>query len=180
MGNSILEKLHNDHINFSKLLEFLERQYHLLEDCERSELSSVLDAIKYMKEYPDYIHHPLENTVFKYYLEHYEDADEKVSVLLHEHEKMPLLTNKLIDMLQAALTDVPQSREELCAYLDKYITIQKEHMNEEEAHVFPMMKTKLDEDDWKKIDNELTHIEDPLFGNKVNKAYQGLIQRIVD
>ncbi|MDH3608637.1 MAG: hemerythrin domain-containing protein [Gammaproteobacteria bacterium] len=176
---NILNKLHNDHINFSKLLAFLEKQYHLLEDCERLELSSVLDAIKYMKEYPDYVHHPLENAVFKYYLDHYEGAHEKITELLHEHEEMPLLTIKLIDMLQGALADVPQSRAELCTYLDEYISIQKEHMNEEEVHVYPILSSKLDENDWKKIDHELAHVEDPLFGEKVEKSYQGLIQQIV-
>lgn len=177
---NILNKLHNDHINFSKLLAFLEKQYHLLEDCERSELSSVLDAIKYMKEYPDYVHHPLENVVFKYYLDRYEGAHEKITELLHEHEEMPLLTNKLIDMLEGALADVPQSREELCTYLDEYISIQKEHMNEEEVQVYPVLSSKLDENDWKNIDTEFAHVEDPLFGEKVEKSYQGLIQQIVD
>ena len=65
---NILNKLHNDHINFSKLLAFLEKQHHLLEDCIRSDLSSTLDAIKYMKEYPDYVHHPLENIVLNIFL----------------------------------------------------------------------------------------------------------------
>jgi len=177
---NILNKLHNDHINFSKLLAFLDKQYHLLEDREHSELSSVLDAIKYMKEYPDYVHHPLENVVFKYYLDRYEGAHEKITELLHEHEEMPLLTNKLIDMLEGALADVPQSREELCTYLNEYISIQKEHMNEEEVQVYPVLSSKLDENDWKNIDTEFAHVEDPLFGEKVEKSYQGLIQQIVD
>ena len=177
---NILNKLHDDHINFIKLLTYLEKQYHLLEDCERSELGTVLDAIMYMKEYPDYIHHPLENIVFKYYLDHYEEAHEKITELLLEHEEMPLLTNKLIDMLQGALAGRPQLRDELCRYLEKYIAIQKEHMNEEEAHVYPILNSTLNENDWNNIDNKLAHVEDPLFGEKVKKSYQGLIQQIVD
>jgi len=177
---NILNKLHNDHMNFIKLLTYLEKQYHLLEDFERSELSSVLDAIKYMKEYPDCIHHPLENIVFKYYLDHYEEAHEKITELLHEHEEMPLLTNKLIDMLQGALADIPQRHDELCRCLEKYISLQKKHMNEEEAHVYPILDSTLNENDWNKIDNELAYVEDPLFGEKVKKSYQGLIQQIVD
>jgi|GEM_PF-265932 len=177
---NILNKLHTDHMNFMKLLTYLEKQYRLLENCERSELSSVLDAIKYMKEYPDYIHHPLENIVFKYYLDHYEEAHGKITELLHEHEEMPLLTNKLIGMLQGALTDMPQRRDELCRHLEKYISIQKNHMNEEEAHIYPILDSTFNENDWNNIDNKLAHVEDPLFGEKVKKSYQGLIQQIVD
>ncbi|MEJ2115012.1 MAG: hemerythrin domain-containing protein [Gammaproteobacteria bacterium] len=176
---NIINKLQNDHKNFVKVLRFLERQYQLLEDCDRSDLSSTLDAIKYMKEYPDYIHHPLENVVFKYYLEHYEGAHEKIIDLLREHEELPVLTNKLIEMLQGILSDVPQKREELCADLNNYISILKEHLNEEEAHIFPIINSKLGENDWKNIDTELAYVEDPMFGEKVEKAYRGLVQHIV-
>ena len=176
---NIFNKLHNDHKNFIKILTFLEKQYQLLEDCDRSDLSTTLDAIKYMKEYPDYIHHPLENVVFKYYLDHYESGHEKIIELIHEHEEMPVLTNKLIDMLQGALSDVPQSREDLCVNLNNYISIQKEHLNKEEAHIFPILSSTLGENDWKNIDTELVYVEDPMFGEKVEKLYQGLIQQIV-
>lgn len=177
----ILDKLHNDHKNFSQLLSFLEKQLNLLEEeeYEYSDFTSIFYAIKYMKEYPDYVHHPLENTVFKYFLEHHTEAHEKINELLHEHDEMPILTEKLLNMLESVLADVPQKREDLCACLKKYISIQKEHMNQEEAHVYPILKSKLSEDDWKKIDSELAHIEDPLFGIKVEKSYLGLFQRIV-
>ena len=176
---NILEKLHKDHLNFIKLLEYLEQQYHLLEDCMRSDLSSTLDAIKYMKEYPDYVHHPLENIVFKYFIENYSEAHDEIVELVHEHEEMPHLTNKLLEMLEGALADVPQSREELSVYLKEYISVQKEHMNQEEAHVYPILNEKLDEKDWKRINSELAHIEDPLFGKRVEKSYQELLQQIV-
>ena len=110
---------------------------------------------------------------------HHEEAREKIVELLHEHEGMPILTEKLLDMLQGALADIPQKREDLCAYLKKYFSIQKEHMNQEETYVYPALNSKLDENDWKIIDSELAHIEDPLFCGKVEKSYQRLFQQIV-
>ena len=175
----ILDKLHNDHKNFAQLLSFLEKQLYLLEECEHSDLTSILDAIKYMKEYPDNVHHPLENIVFKYFLEHHEEAHEKIVELLHEHDEMPLLTENLLGMLSDALADIPQERKELCDYLKKYISIQKEHMNQEEVYVYPILSSTLDENDWEKIDSELALIDDPLFGKNVEKAYQGLFQQII-
>ena len=175
----ILDKLHNDHKNFSKLLFFLEKQLQLLKNNRHSDFSLTLDAIKYMKEYPDYVHHPLEDIVFKYFIKHHEEAHDKITELLHEHDEMPKLTETLLEMLEGVLAEVPQNREELCAYLNKYITIQKEHMNQEEAHVYPILNSKLDEQDWVRIDSELANIEDPLFGKNVEKSYQGLLQQIV-
>ena len=74
---------------------------------------------------------------------------------------------------------MPQKREDLCAYLNNYISIQKEHLNEEEAHIFPILNSKLGDNDWKNIDTELAYVEDPLFGEKVEKSYRGLVQQIV-
>ena len=91
---SILDKLHKDHINFIKLLDFLKQQLTLLKECKDSDLELILDAIRYMKEYPDLIHHPLENVVFNYYLKHHKKANKEVKDLLHEHDEMPLLTEK--------------------------------------------------------------------------------------
>jgi hemerythrin-like domain-containing protein len=176
---SILDKLHKDHKNISKLLSFLEHQLYLLGKCENFDLSTTLDAIKYMKEYPDNVHHPLENIVFKYFLDHHEQAREEITELLHEHEGMPILTENLLRVLEGALADVPQKREELCSCLKKYISIQKEHMQQEEAYVYPILNSILDENDWEKIDSELAHIEDPLFGKSLEKTYQGLLLQII-
>lgn len=176
--NNILNKLHKDHVNFIKLLEYLDEQHRLLKECENTDLELVLDAIWYMKEYPDFVHHPLENVIFEYFIQQKEES-ESISSLLDEHEEMPKLTNKLLAMLQAALADVPQERDELCAYLGKYIAVQKDHMNQEEASVYPLLESSLDDKDWQQIDSKLARIEDPLFGPKAEKAYQSLLQYVV-
>ena len=177
--DAILEILHNDHISFDKLLNFLEGQLHLLEDCEVSDLSTTLDAVRYMKEYPDYVHHPLEDTIFKYFLEHYEPEYEQIRDLLREHDHLPVLTDRLFEALQNALTGVPQRREELCTMLGEYISKQRQHIDHEEAHVYPVINAKLNEKDWQQIGAMTSRLEDPLFGKKVHKSYQRLFQQII-
>ena len=176
--STILDKLHEDHKNFSKLLVFLEDQLNLLESCESSDIATMVEAIEYMKNYPDLIHHPLENVVFQYYLDHYDNANEKVQELLHEHEEMPELTNKLLGILESVLADVPQERKTLCSSLDSYISAQKEHMNNEEANIYPLLNSTLKDKDWQSIDSELADIEDPLFGRQIENSYQRLRQHI--
>ena len=175
----IIDKLHNDHINFIKLLGFLENQQHLLLECKRTDLESMLDAIRYMKEYPDFVHHPLENVVFKYFLEHHDEVHSELETLLHEHDELPELTDKLLEMLQNALADVPQDRKQLCRYLKEYISTQKEHMNREESLVYPTLNSVLKEDDWDSIRSELELVKDPLFGSSVKKSYQALLQKVI-
>ena len=171
---TVLDKLHKDHINFSKLLVFLENQLKLLEDCESPDLNTMVEAIEYMKNYPDLIHHPLENVVFQYYLDHYDSKNKDVHHLMEEHEEMPLLTNKLLGILASILADVPQERTVLCDNLKAYINAQKEHMNAEEAKIYPQLSSSLNEQDWKNINSELVDVEDPLFGQQVAQSYQRL------
>ena len=176
--STILDKLHNDHKNFSKLLVFLEHQLNLLENFEKSDLTTMLEAIEYMKNYPDLVHHPLENIVFKYYLDHYDKDNKDLQALLVEHEEMPVLTDDLLGILECILADVPQERKVLCDSLAAYIAAQKEHMNNEEASIYPMLSSTLNEQDWNNIDSELTDVEDPLFGRQVAKSYQRLSKHI--
>lgn len=176
---TLLDKLHKDHINFVKLLSFLEKQLQLLEHFENSDLAAMIDAIAYMKEYPDHVHHPLEDVIFKYFIEHYDDARESINDLLLQHIEMPLLTNKLLMMLKDALADIPQSRDELCESMSRYITLQREHMDKEEVEVYPFLKSNLDANDWENIDSELSKIDDPLFGENVKKSYQSLLFQVI-
>ncbi len=177
--SQILDKLHKDHTNFIKLLEFLKQQLQLLKEYKHSDLELILDAIRYMKEYPDLIHHPLENVVFKYYLKHHNKVYEEVNDLLHEHDEMPRLTEKLIEILQAALSDMPQERSQLCACLEEYIAKQVEHMNHEEVSVYPEIDSALSKQEWLEIKSELKDIEDPLFGAETKKIYKALYQQII-
>lgn len=176
--SAILDKLHKDHKNFSRLLVFLEKQLGLLENCESSDIPTMVEAIEYMKNYPDLIHHPLENIVFKYYLDNYDNVNTDILELLHEHDEMPELTNKLLEMLESILADVPQERKALCSSLNAYITVQKEHMNSEEANIYPLLNASLNEKDWDNINSELADVEDPLFGRQIANAYQKLYQHI--
>ncbi len=175
----ILDKLHKDHINFFKLLEFLEHQAQLLKDCEHIDLELILDALLYMKEYPDLIHHPLEDVVYKYVLEHSDKVHNELVFLLHEHDELPELTNKLIEMMQAVSASEPQDREKLYKYLTDYIRSQKEHMNKEESPVYPAIDSTLSENDWKNINSELVFAQDPMFGDRVKDSYQGLLQKVL-
>ena len=177
--DALLDKLHNDHKNFVKLLSFLEKQLKSLVEGGNTDLTSTIDAITYMKEYPDHVHHPLEDVVFKYFLEHYDKSHQGIHELLHQHIEMPVLTEKLLNMLKDALADMPQERQELCENMSKYIATQREHMDKEEANVYPILKSTLDANDWGNIDSELSGIEDPLFGENSKKCYQGLLFQVI-
>lgn len=175
----ILEKLHKDHKNFFMLLEYLEQQAKFLKDCDRIDLELILDSLRYMREYPDFIHHPLEDVVYKYVLEHFDEVHNELVFLLHEHDELPELTNKLIEMIQAASASEPQDREKLYKYLTDYISTQKEHMNKEENPVYPVIDSTLSDRDWNNIISKLEFAQDPMFGDRAKRCYQELLQKVI-
>ena len=177
MGN-LLDKLHNDHVNFIKLLTFIERQLNCIKECEVVDIEKILFSVKYMKDYPDAIHHPLENIVFTYFLEHYDYCCDEIIELMQEHEEMPLLTETVINMLQCVLSEQPIGRKELCDKLSIYIEIQKAHMNHEESKIYPVLYEIMKDEDWQGLDKTLNVSNDPLFDVPRNEDFQSLYETI--
>ena len=106
----LIHLLHKDHINFSSVLTYLENQLVQLEKCEDENLDVVLDAIRYMKEYPDYYHHPTEDFIFEFLVETYKVSKKFISLLQQDHIEMRQLTDKLLEMMENTLFNVPQDR----------------------------------------------------------------------
>ena len=175
---NLLDKLHLDHVNFIKLLTFIECQLDHIQNCEIVDFETILFSMKYMKDYPDAIHHPLENIVFNYFLNQYDQLRDEIAELLHEHENMPLLTDKVVDMLQCVITEEPISRHLLCENLARYLDVQKAHMNREECEIYPVIYKIMKDSDWKALDETLTVSNDPLFDVPRNESYQLLFKTI--
>ncbi len=176
--SNLLTDLHDDHKNFIKLLRFIERQLAHIEHCDVVDLEIILIAMQYMRDYPDAVHHPHENLVFDYFLEHYPDHREVIKRLIKEHKTMPVLTEKIIDMLESAVMETPISRETLCQKLHEYINTQKEHMDLEESDVYPLLNNIMQESDWQSIQNKLTDTKDPVFHEPDQESYHLLLHKI--
>ncbi len=174
----LLDNLHDDHKNFVKLLEFLESQLNCIKNCEVVDFELILMAMIYMKEYPDEVHHPQENIIFNYFLEHYKDSHDDILALMQEHVSMPQLTDRIIDMLESIVCETPINRDEFCEHLAKYIDVQKQHMNQEESAVYPAIYEHFKPDDWKNLNMQLDNVPDPLFHDPTEKKYSQLLLKV--
>lgn len=176
--SNLLEKLHDDHRNFIKLLKYIELQLECVRDCEVVDFDTLLIALKYMKDYSDVIHHPLENIMFNYFLDSYDLNRDDITHLMNEHKEMPELTKKIIYMLECVISEMPIERNQFCEHLSKYIDIQKQHLNYEESKVYPCLSSNMKEHDWQAIDVGLNKPDDPLFDQPADKSYQLLLSRV--
>ncbi|MEN8130425.1 MAG: hemerythrin domain-containing protein [Pseudomonadota bacterium] len=175
---NVMDQLHADHINIARIIDLLKHQYEEMRRDGSPDFNLMLDIMDYIHSYPDYVHHPKENVVFKVYLEHHKDMQDTIQALMIEHQEMVQKTRDLHDAIDGILNDSLVDKAELELQLAEFIAQQIRHMDTEEAKVFPMLRNTLNKEDLAHIEAELPTEEDPLFGEVVRKRFEALYQHI--
>lgn len=176
--SNVIDQLHADHINIAKVIDLLKKQYEEMSGDGSPDFSLMLDILDYIHSYPDYIHHPKENIVFKVYLENHDEFKETIESLLKEHKEMAERTQDLYEEIDGILNDTMVDKEELKKKIAAYIQQQMQHMDMEESTVFPNLRTVLTQQDFTRIETELPSTEDPVFGEVVQKRFEALYEHI--
>jgi len=162
---NIIETWSRDHRNFEYLLDVLEAEVNSVLDDQAPRYDLMLDILYYMTHYPDIFHHPKEDLVSARVKELDVGAGIVVDELARQHVVLRESGAELHDLLQQILNGAMLKRESIEAPARTYITHFRKHMQKEEADVFPLMQTRLSEEDWAAIEKAAPFKEDPLFGN---------------
>ncbi|GAA0411027.1 hemerythrin domain-containing protein [Cocleimonas flava] len=177
--HSILKGLQKDHINLAKVLDIMQLQLERIAEGDDVALALMFDASTYIQNYPDMIHHPRENKVFEVFKYRSGDEAEVFKTLIQQHEEMPDVTIKFKRLLNEAINGLGFiSREELVKKIQEYIDLEREHMNLEEAVVFPLINKTLEDKDWKLLEELIETESDPLFTDKIEESFKVLYQSI--
>ena len=62
--HTVLQQLHSDHINYSKLLTLLKNHISNMRNGLRPDFHEMHLIMIYMVNYPDVFHHPIEEVLF--------------------------------------------------------------------------------------------------------------------
>lgn len=175
----MLPRLKNDHKHIAILLKILKNKYKRLADGEYISFSLIRDIVEYMQGYAEHSHHPLEDIVYEYCLTKV-SAEDKSKRLFAEHDRLIEASASLMSTLSLILNDVVVAREQVVQDLQDYVVLQEAHMLFEEAEIFPLLASTMDEEDWQKIATicEEKLVEDPLFSNDDNQLFEELKQHI--
>lgn len=176
--SNVIDQLHADHINIAKVIDLLKKQYEQMNGDGSPDFSLMLDILDYIHSYPDYIHHPRENVVFKVYLEQHDELQETIAELMKEHKEMAERTRDLYEEIDGILNDSMVDKQELKNKIATFIQQQMQHMDTEEGAVFPTLRTVLTPEEFDRIETELPSREDPLFGDVVQKRFEALYEHI--
>jgi hypothetical protein len=112
------------------------------------------DLLGFEHHFANHIHHPLEDRLFEALLLKGLTPTERHLAFrnLGQHQEIVTMTDELSAMVSSGqhspLSGIPQFYERVAEYL----ALQRRHMTFEEMHMFPLLISRLDNEDWNQLD----------------------------
>jgi hemerythrin-like domain-containing protein len=176
--SEIMAALHRDHIHFSRVLKLLRADLETLRGGEDPDFDLLHDALDYLSHYADLYHHPKEDTIYHYQLEHSVAEADQIDLLLDGHKALRQITEALRAATEGILGGTVMLRAEYADQLADFLDKQTEHLNLEEAEVFPFLEKTLKKSDWEIIEARAPTQIDPLFGPDLESQFEALYKRL--
>jgi hemerythrin-like domain-containing protein len=140
--------------------------------------SLMRSIIVYIQEYPEQIHHPLEDMIYSILLKRVDDV-EFVQELITEHTQLEVVTRRLRDSIESLSSDIA-SKEELKQQLSEFLVGQRQHIYTEEIKVYPLVQSVLTKEDWRQLQSMVPILDGPIFGRRTRDDYERLYREIED
>lgn len=174
----LLNQLRLDHINYSRLLNLLEIDITAIEAGDKVDYLRMQDIMKYMINYPDTFHHPLEEILFDKLDDLDRDEMTTVEQLREEHKRVGALGQKLENLLHDATAGGVVSRDEIMKAAIEYRELMRRHLATEEREIYPLIEASLKPADWDDAVEKTGEAHDPVFGDAVADEYRRLFDDI--
>jgi hemerythrin-like domain-containing protein len=180
MPHPIMQQLHEDHGNFRRLVDLLQRQLDASEPAQGADLDIIRGSLHYMVNYADYFHHPLEDLVFERLLGHDNAVQPTIELLEREHDVLPVLGRDLARDFNRDADAVARDWFVMAQRAGDYAEQLAAHKDREEAVVFPLVKVVLTDADFRAVEAAINWQEDPLFGRHTSEGYRMLLERLTN
>ncbi|GAA4650953.1 hemerythrin domain-containing protein [Kistimonas scapharcae] len=180
----LLDRLTNDHKHLKCLLDRLDQEmaYYSQDESRSPKLSVILDALDYIRTWPEKFHHPLEDRVFS--IMHARSTDPElrdvIDRVVAQHETLEALTQKLDADFNAIVNDQVVPIETVMKDYLRYIDLQLEHLECENQFILPRIDTCLLPEDIAMIDKELDDQQREMGLQQLRNEYAELYHFIVD
>jgi len=155
--------LRRDHINFSVLLNALERQIEAAESRRPFSMPLFKAAIRYFRDYPRRVHHPKEDLIYGALVRHHRHDTRNVFHVLEDHREMEAnLTAMGAKLREIDVKDIGQI-DSFCEAAKEFIKAERNHMELEEGHLYPMAVHLISPEEWMEIDTQFENENDATF-----------------
>lgn len=178
MESTVLQRISDDHRHITLALDALELQLDM-DGNDDVNWNIICDILTYLQEYPDAVHHPLEDQLFDLVLDKGLTPAERelVHFNLAQHAEIIDASRQLADDVDNILNDVVVPIDRLYSHFERYLDIQRLHLRNETTHLLPMAQRLLSAEDWAEVGAQAMVHADPLFELQLEK-YKGLYDYI--
>lgn len=178
--NEVMQRLHHDHRNLSRLYDMLEEQVTRYDgkSAEEPDLLLILDIMAYLNDYPKAYHHPLEEEAIAFMVEQGLGDAAVSDFIYHQHEELAQATKRLSQLFKTVALDQPVSIDTIRETLGSYLSQSRKHLQAEEDQLFPVMEKVLNETQWQAIAARIPEHKDPLFADDPDEAFAALKSRL--
>ena len=174
----LMSGLRGDHRNMAMLLELLDAEIDRLAASGESDYDFVRDIMLYITEYPDVVHHPKEDIVYRHLKSLRPETHTDLERVETDHKHIEESGLKLRNSIEAISTDAEFNRGELIENFRDYSEQLSEHMYWEETTLFSLADELQHFGDWSEVVLKNNEISDPLFGSRVERKYRRLLAKI--
>ena len=152
---ALLERLGEDHARIAAVIRELgELIDPLSSELDWQRLSELMEFLDY---FADRVHHPLEDRLFDRLTEKGLTPTERHLVFrnMGQHQRISANTESLSSLVRTAQQGAAVDEDAFREAAMSYIGLQRRHMRFEEAHLFPLLESAFDNDDWNSLSGTL-------------------------
>lgn len=177
--SNLVEQIHEDHVNVARVLDLIEKEIDTARQEGAPDLELLEDAMRYMVNYSDLIHHPKEDSMFERLVQKEPDVAKQVEVLRQEHQTLADLSSSFLEIVKAAESGEFVLRDEVVKRGTEYVDFLRSHMDAEEVDLLKRANASLSEQDLEEINAEYASAHDPLMEESLNQEYTALYRSLV-
>ncbi len=174
----LMSGLRGDHRNMVMLLDLLDAEIDKLAASGEPDYDLVRDIMLYVTEYPDVVHHPKEDIVYRHLKSLRPEIRTELERVETDHQYIEESGLKLRNSVEAISIGAILNRDELIAKFHHYVQQLREHMYWEETELFSLADELQHFGEWPEVVPKNDVISDPLFGIRVERKYDRLLARI--
>lgn len=176
---TLIEQLHQDHINLSRLLEVMEMKIQKLKAGDSPNFQLLSELVEYIGNYADQFHHPREDLMYHYFESRDAELDKNLDACERQHSDLKTLSREVTETVDAVMHDAVIPMSEFIDRLETFVQRERAHINFEEQTIFPAINAVAKSGDWQALEQELPQPEDPLFGEKQGESYRELYRAMM-
>jgi len=174
----LMSGLRGDHRNMVMLLDLLGAEINRLASSGQPDYDLVRDIMLYVTEYPDVVHHPKEDIVYRHLKSLRPEIHTDLERVETDHQYIKVSGLKLRSGIEAISIGANLSRDGLIEMLYHYMDQHRDHMYWEEINLFSLADELQHYGDWSEVVLKNNEISDPLFGSRVERKYRRLLAKI--